>query len=866
VTISSTVSGTISAVLSSPLSNYVSIQYSSGNGISAGGSTGIVLYGNATGLSSQTYSGTLTVTVQSGSTTAQGSAQVNFVVGSGSGGGNNGGGVLVAPAALTFSADTSHVGAILPQFLSVTDAGTYSATATTSNNGNWLTLSNASGSSQGTANPALIQVTVSPSGLTAGTYTGTITVNTPNGTSQISVTLQVYNATILYASFGSAGSYNVVENAGNINGVIPTLQVLSSDNSSMSVSATSSVNWISLTSSSGNTPANFGLIFSAANLPNGVYIGTITVTGTAANSPLNIPVVLTVVGSSVTNGLSLSQNSLTLNGLVNGSSVTGQLGVTATVSTAFTATASVQSGNTNWLSVTPSGTAPQNITVTANPSGLSQGTYNGTVTVSAGGTQASAQITFVVSTNNGSGGNITTDHQGGLTFTASPGGTAPAAQTLNVTNVVSGSAAIAFTVSTSVNGGVSNWLSATTSAGGTQGLTPAAVTVSVTPGSLSTGTYTGSVTLTPSGGSAVSIPITLTVQAAPTVSATPFQLTFAYQSGGTVPAAGSIQVTGSTQGLTYSAASTTTTGGSWLQINKTSGTTPDVISVTVSPQNLAAGQSYQGTVVVKGTGNATGTTAISVVLTVTAPFPTITNVVNAATLQPGPISPGELITLFGTALGPVCSTPSQCPQTTLDANGKVSTSIGNVQVLFNGFLAPLLYVSDKQINCVVPYELAQLTLPYVQVRFLGQTSNTVNLTAAASSPGIFAVSNGTGPAAALNADSTVNGPNNKAAAGTTVQIYMTGEGQITPAGVTGSVTCRTGCATISQIPIPLLPVGATVNGGPATIVFYGEAPGIVSGVMQVNVTIPPGTPSGPANIQISVGSPKTQSGITVYVQ
>jgi uncharacterized protein (TIGR03437 family) len=36
--------------------------------------------------------------------------------------------------------------------------------------------------------------------------------------------------------------------------------------------------------------------------------------------------------------------------------------------------------------------------------------------------------------------------------------------------------------------------------------------------------------------------------------------------------------------------------------------------------------------------------------------------------------------------------------------------------------------------------------------------------------------------------------------------------------------------------------------------------------MQVNVVIPPNTPSGPISIAISVGGNSTQSGVTVYVQ
>src|SRR5208283_2077423 len=182
----------------------------------------------------------------------------------------------------------------------------------------------------------------------------------------------------------------------------------------------------------------------------------------------------------------------------------------------------------------------------------------------------------------------------------------------------------------------------------------------------------------------------------------------------------------------------------------TGATGQDVFSVSVSPSNLAAG-GYQGTVLVQGTGTASGTATISVVLTVTAPFPTITSVLNAATFQSGPVAPGELVSLFGTAMGP----PTPLELTVDPITGKVETSLGNVQVLFNGYAAPLTYVTATQINCVVPYELAQLSSPYVQVKYLNQSSNTYNLQAAATAPGIFTTTlTGKGQGAILNFDNS----------------------------------------------------------------------------------------------------------------
>jgi uncharacterized protein (TIGR03437 family) len=57
-----------------------------------------------------------------------------------------------------------------------------------------------------------------------------------------------------------------------------------------------------------------------------------------------------------------------------------------------------------------------------------------------------------------------------------------------------------------------------------------------------------------------------------------------------------------------------------------------------------------------------------------------------------------------------------------------------------------------------------------------------------------------------------------------------------------------------------------IGGQPAFVAFYGEAPGLVSGVMQLNIQIPVNAPSGNLPIVASVGGNSSQSGVTVSVQ
>src|SRR5947209_1425442 len=67
-------------------------------------------------------------------------------------------------------------------------------------------------------------------------------------------------------------------------------------------------------------------------------------------------------------------------------------------------------------------------------------------------------------------------------------------------------------------------------------------------------------------------------------------------------------------------------------------------------------------------------------------------------------------------------------------------------------------------------------------------------------------------------------------------------------------------------PAPLLPVSALIGGVPALVQFAGEAPGLVSGVLQVNVQIPANAPTGNVPIWVSIGTDSTQQGVTVSVQ
>jgi uncharacterized protein (TIGR03437 family) len=233
--------------------------------------------------------------------------------------------------------------------------------------------------------------------------------------------------------------------------------------------------------------------------------------------------------------------------------------------------------------------------------------------------------------------------------------------------------------------------------------------------------------------------------------------------------------------------------------------------------------------------------------------------VNAASYSSGTISPGEIVDIFGSGLGPAVAVSS-----TVDASGKLPSTLGGVQVFVNGFAAPIVFVSATQVSAIVPFEIQSLAKPSVWVAYSAQTSNVLELAPAPSVPGIFTLNaSGSGPAAVLNQDNSPNTSANPAAQGSIVQVFVTGEGQTSPAGVSGQITRVSAAPPLT--PVPILDVSVTIGGRTAPVAFYGEAPGAVAGLMQVNAQVPSAVPSGAVPILVTVGPNTSQPGVTVFV-
>jgi uncharacterized protein (TIGR03437 family) len=215
-------------------------------------------------------------------------------------------------------------------------------------------------------------------------------------------------------------------------------------------------------------------------------------------------------------------------------------------------------------------------------------------------------------------------------------------------------------------------------------------------------------------------------------------------------------------------------------------------------------------------------------------------VLNALTFRAASIAPGQIVSLFGSALGPATETGP-----VINAAGRVATESGRVRVFFDGIPAPVLYASAGQVNVVVPYGLASSGVTRVVAEYNGVATTSVNVPLTPVNPSI--VSNGVGGAVVVNQDGSFNGPNRPAHRGSVIVFFASGEGATLPAGVDG----RVGANPLAR---PAQSVSVRVGGRVADLLYAGNAPNFVAGAMQVNARIPADSPTGEVSLYLMVGT------------
>lgn len=240
----------------------------------------------------------------------------------------------------------------------------------------------------------------------------------------------------------------------------------------------------------------------------------------------------------------------------------------------------------------------------------------------------------------------------------------------------------------------------------------------------------------------------------------------------------------------------------------------------------------------------------------TAPTFSMNSIFDTASFRRGPLSPGELVWIAGTALGPATTTNAQ-----LDQNGRLPTTLGGTTVTFDGTAVPINVASLNVLQVQVPNELAGRSSTTIVVQSQGASSGAVTASVVAASPGLYTLGGaGGGQLNAVNPNGTRNNPQNPVDRGTYIVVFANGLGTTNPAVPTGMR------APSSPLSVASLPITASIGGQPAQVLFAGLSPGFV-GLFQLNISVPQNASTGDqVPLTITINGVPSQDDVFISVR
>jgi uncharacterized protein (TIGR03437 family) len=193
-------------------------------------------------------------------------------------------------------------------------------------------------------------------------------------------------------------------------------------------------------------------------------------------------------------------------------------------------------------------------------------------------------------------------------------------------------------------------------------------------------------------------------------------------------------------------------------------------------------------------------------------------------------------------------------------SGDLPTSLGGVQVTFDGAPAPISYASPYILTVQVPFNLQAGRQTALRIIYQNNTSDPINLDVLTVLPGLYTLSgNSSGAVNAINQDGSINSLAHPAPKGSYVVLYASGLGALNPSLDAGKVPPTSPLSTTANT------VTAVVDGVSANVAFAGAAPGY-PGLYQVNLQIPAAARSGTRYITLFSGGATTQFAVTIFVQ
>jgi uncharacterized protein (TIGR03437 family) len=214
---------------------------------------------------------------------------------------------------------------------------------------------------------------------------------------------------------------------------------------------------------------------------------------------------------------------------------------------------------------------------------------------------------------------------------------------------------------------------------------------------------------------------------------------------------------------------------------------------------------------------------------------------NLNPLAGGALAPGTVAAAYGTGL--TTSATGVSPNTV-----PLLTEFQNTQLVIGGFVAPLYYLSDTQLNIQIPAELATLQqYPAVGV-VNGALTLPVSITVVPVSPGVAA--NLDGSVIAQHSDYTLIDASSPAHPGESIVIYVVGMGATNPAVASGAVA--PGLNPGDSLAYANVQPVVMVSSQTAHIQFAGLTPGGI-GLYQINFVVPVNVTAGSLSLTVSQG-------------
>ena len=237
-----------------------------------------------------------------------------------------------------------------------------------------------------------------------------------------------------------------------------------------------------------------------------------------------------------------------------------------------------------------------------------------------------------------------------------------------------------------------------------------------------------------------------------------------------------------------------------------------------------------------------------------APVYSAGTIVNAPNYAPGPFAPNSILSIFGSGL----ARSSQGVTAGDISNNTLPVELNSTRVYVLDEPAPLLYVSDGQVNFLVPGDQLDGDVTIRVVRE-GVTGPKVTVTLVDGAPALFQTADGY--AIAAHVDNSTIAPGSPAQAGETIVVYACGLGRTQPNPAPGAIPQN--AAVIQGLSNLTVYLGGTAI-DPASILYAGVTPGS-AGLYQINLVLPNNLGTDP-EIRVAIAGQSSPPGLKLAVQ